>query len=188
MRRTLLAAPAAAALLLAPHASAAPSADVEQAAVLDVHLPGQAGGLDLILLASRTSTGASRLRLDLGSHGAPQLYGGTLPAGAFRTDGSVATLRTRIGGQPVVVTWRVIESSVSAFTGEENGRDEQAQGWHAAGKGANVDLRIGSLHCYVSGLMGTAVTHDDGSYGAPVSSAPRLGTKGSCSEIASDVT
>ena len=176
MRRMLTAA-AAGTVLLAPHASASPAASAESAAAVNFRL----GGHSIALEVGQEQSGALRLRMDVASgNGDYTAYGATLPAGAFTISSTSATLRTTFAGQRVEMTWKV-DNAVVVDTGVEQGRETDTSGWHAAGKGARVTVRIGGTLCKDGsgfGLLGNAVAHDGGSYGAPLATFPRQSAKG----------
>ena len=184
MRRALLLALLAAASL-APVAHAAPSGQVVQAAEVSFSVPTAHGAVDIELLAA-TSGGSRALYVLAGPHGKPlHRYSGSVTTSALQGDLTRTTLRTRLLGQPLAVTW-VDDNGVAVVIGHTDGTESTVEGWHVAGKMASVDIRFGALRCGIIGVLGEGLVEQTDGYGDALATAPAARPHGrSCRPISS---
>lgn len=184
MRRTLAFTALAAGALLAPAAAASPTADALDAGEVSIFVPTADGGYDLQLLAG-SSGGQALLDVLAARHGQPlQRYGGQLPPSAFADDGTEATLRTELAGQPLTVRWRTHNgygSGVVVAVGRADGDGSDTQGWHAVGQLVDVTVQLGDATCTTNGLLGKAVAYRTADYARSPAALPAIDPTGECS-------
>jgi hypothetical protein len=169
-------------VLLAVPAHAAPSAAAGDGAEASLRLATRAGTYRLHLLAvSQPQGGAPALRLRLESpSGAVRVLDGTLPAGSFTTAPSGATLRTRLGGQPLEVAWTAGSGFGNTSIGSlGEGSAWQPEGWSTAGRSGVARFRLGALGCTTqSVVLGPVVTYQAQPYGGSLSRGLGLDLRG----------
>lgn len=182
MRRAVSLALVALATTLAHPAGAAPYAGAEEGAAFVVDVTTTRGTFALDVLASTPKGGAPRLRVSLtpaAGSSSTRLYG-ELPGGALTVHGATTTLRTRLGGLPLAVTWQQVPYGVAAFLGRHDGDDSAQAGWTISGSMATPTITLAGVRCTgePSGVQGTALAYDDAGYGAPLATGLGLPVKG----------
>jgi hypothetical protein len=190
-RAALVTAPLLAAL--AVPAGAAPTAAPAQGATASVDLVGGGKVQRLALLVTTPQQGRPQLRLRLTPpSGAVQRWYGELAPSAVTSTGDAldgtTTLRTRVGGVPLVVVWSIEPGALMVSTGNLDGDDASAEGWSMVGPGGTVDVTLGSARCRVEmGAVGPAVTYDTNGYGRPLSTRLPLAKGTRCREVPSSL-
>ena len=194
MRRTLLLTTLAAGLC-AGQAQAAPTVGVEKAAFATFRVTTATQQVfDVRVLASlpdvNAGTGTPKVRVVvLTADGKRSLHSATLPASAVSVTDAGASLTTRIGSLPLSVTWTTEDYVVAASFGDAAGEGTSVAGFVAAGNGARASVQLGSARCTdTTGIVGRALGHDTGEYGAPLAQALRgLSGKGlRCADVPSE--
>lgn len=187
MRRTLVLT-ALAAGLLAPHAQAAPTATVDDAALASFRLTTashQVYDVDVLATVPLTPGGARQVHLAVvGPDGTRSLYA-SAPSSVQITQTSAA-VRATVGTLPLTVSWTVDSGAVAAGFGDLSGDDTHSEGWFTTGNGAHSSIRIGAATCSVGfGIVGNATSHDTDGVGTPLAEAFRgVAAKGlTCAEI-----
>ena len=168
---------------LVPALAASPPAETGRFATTDITaaLPG-GDSLEIDLRGGQFSDG-SRLTLDVQRCGAgdaycdPSDYASALPSGALSVDSATAkaTLRTVLGGQPLVIQWQPTGSrGVVLGGGQFVGSGLGASGTTYMGDPATVSVQLGDASCHGRGAVGNGAAVDVGSDGAAPTSALHL--------------